>query len=115
MFSAILVAELKQNGDKHSLKKCKNLLQRPESLLNSVSKIFWPIIGNTVHLSNDLEAVKKWSLIYNKNIVIRSLDPESLTYVVEFDINTNNAIDSIDLLRTIEDNQDYYHILLNSQ
>ena len=54
LFSDILIADLKQTGDKDSLKKCKNLLERPSSLEKLVSATFRPIVGNMVHLSNDL-------------------------------------------------------------
>ena len=113
LFSAILIADLKQTGDKDSLKKCKNLLERPSSLEKLVSATFRPIVGNMVHLSNDLRAVQQWCDLHKKNVIVRSLDLESLMYIDEFD--SKNNFDTIELLKTVEDGQVYYHVLLNAQ
>ena len=113
LFSAILIADLKQTGDKDSLKKCKNLLERPSSLQKLVSATFRPIVGNMVHLSNDLRAVQQWCDLHKKNVIVRSLDLESLMYIDEFD--SKNNFDTIELLKTVEDGQVYYHVLLNAQ
>ena len=48
LFSAILIADLKQKGDKESLCKADHLLRRPSFLLNRVSATFRPIVGNMV-------------------------------------------------------------------
>ena len=48
LFSAILIADLKQTSDKDSLKKCKKLLERPSSLEKLVSATFRPFVGNMV-------------------------------------------------------------------
>ena len=113
LFSAILIADLKQTGDKDSLKKCKKLLERPSSLQKLVSATFRPIVGNMVHLSNDLRAVQQWCDLHKKNVIVRSLDLESLMYIDEFD--SKNNFDTIELLKTVEDGQVYYHVLLNTQ
>ena len=96
LFSAILIAGLKQTGTKDSLKKCKNLLERPSSLEKLVSNHFRPFIGNRVHLSNDTK-VQEWCDLYKKTVIIRSLDLESLRYIDEFD--SKNGFDTIELLK----------------
>ena len=70
LFSAILVGKLKQTGDKESLCKVNHLLRRPSSLEKLVSKTFRPIVGNTVHLSNDLEAIQQWCDLHKKNMIV---------------------------------------------
>ena len=68
LFSAILIADLKQKGDKESLCKADHLLRQPSSLVNRVSATFRPIVGNMVHLSNDLLAVQQWCNLYKKTV-----------------------------------------------
>ena len=112
LFSAVLIAELKQDGDKESLCKMDHLLRRPSSLEKLVSKTFRPIVGNTVHLSNDLEAIQQWCDLHKKNVIVRSLDMNTGTLVNEFDSKT--CFDTIELLKTREDGHVYYHVLVNT-
>ena len=112
LFSAILVGKLKQTGDKESLCKVNHLLRRPSSLEKLVSKHFRPIVGNMVNLSNDLEAVQQWCDLHKKNVIVRSLDMTTGTLVDEFDSKT--CFDTIELLKTREDCQVYYHVLVNT-
>ena len=60
LFSAILIADLKKKGDKQYFKKCTHTLERPLSLEKLVSTTFRPILGNMIHLSNDVHAVQQW-------------------------------------------------------
>ena len=113
LFSAIIIADLKQNGDKESLKKFDNIQRQPSSLLNLVSKTFRPIVGNTVHLSNDLGAVQQWCDLHKKNVIIRRFDVDTRTLINEFDSKT--CFESIEMLKTHENNDDYYHVLLDTQ
>ena len=70
LFSAILVAELKQKSDKQSYYQLDNVLRRPSSLEKLVSKHFRPIVGNMVHLSNDLGAIQQWCDLHKKNVIV---------------------------------------------
>ena len=112
LFSAVLVAELKQKSDKKSYYQLDNVLRRPSSLEKLVSKHFRPIVGNMVHLSYDLEAVQQWCDLHKKNVIVRSLDMTTGTLVDEFDSKT--CFDTIELLKTVEDSQVYYHVLVNT-
>ena len=112
LFSAVLVADLKQKSDKESYYKLDNVLRRPSSLEKLVSKTFRPIVGNTGHLSNDLGAIQQWCKLHKKNVIVRSLDMTTGTLIDEFDSKT--CFDTIELLKTVEDDKDYYHVLLNA-
>ena len=113
LFSAIVLADLKHNGDKQSLFKVNNLLRSPGALLRFVSKTFRPIIGNDVHLSNDLDAVQPWCELYKKNVLIYTFDKDSRTLKKEFDSDTRFE-DTIVLLKTTEYRDDY-HVLIDEQ
>ena len=113
LFSAIVLADLKHNGDKQSLFKVNNLLRSPGALLRFVSKTFRPIIGNDVHLSNDLDAVQPWCELYKKNVLIYTFDKDSRTLKKEFDSSTRFE-DTLELLKTTEYRDDY-HFLIDKQ
>ena len=113
LFSALLIAELKRSGTKESYSKAGMLMKRPASLLRLISTTFRPIVGNLVHLSDDRKAVKTWSEINQKRVVIMTVDPANWTYVTEFDTCTDH--ESIELLKTTEDGEEYYHVLLQSE
>ena len=97
LFSAIILADLKHNGDRKSLFKVNNLLRSPGALLRLVSKTFRPFIGNDVHLSNDLDAVQLWCELYKKNVLIYTFDEKSRTLKKEFDSVTRFE-DTLELL-----------------
>ena len=105
LFSAVVLADLKHRGDKQSVFKLQNLLKRALSLERLVSDTFRPIIGNTVHLSNDVEAVKKWSELNNKNVILWSVDVSTQSYTIEFD--TQVTFEGIELLKTTENDEVY--------
>jgi hypothetical protein len=113
LFSAIILADLKQNGDRKSLFKVNNLLRSPGALLRLVSKTFRPFVGNDVHLSNDLDAVQPWCELYKKNVLIYTFDKDSRTLNKEFDSDTRFE-DTPELLKTTEYRDDY-HVLVDKQ
>ena len=88
-------------------------MKRPMSLLRWISTTFRPIVGNLVHLNDDRQAVKTWSDINQKRVVILTVDPTNWTYVTEFDTCTDH--DTIELLKTTEDGEEYYHVLLQTE
>ena len=100
LFSAVLVAELKQNNDKQSFNQFKNIQRRPDSLKKLVSKTFRSFMNIMDHLSNDFTAVRKWSDEHKKTVIIRRLNPEDWTYDV--DVVTDKYVDSLELLDTTE-------------
>ena len=79
LFSAILLAEQKRLNTKQAYIKSKRLMERPDSLLRWVSTNFRPIVGNMVHFSDDRQAVKTWSEINQKRVVILTVDPANRT------------------------------------
>ena len=103
LFSAILVAEQKRLSTKQAKYKFDRLMRRPLSLLRLVSTTFRPIVGNMVHFSDDRQAVKTWSEINQKRVVIMTVDPSTWTYITEFDTCTDHDI--IELLKTTEDGE----------
>ena len=113
LFSAILVAEQKRLNTKQAYIKAKRLMERPDSLLRLVSTNFRPIVGYMVPFCDDRQAVKTWSEINQKRVVILTVDPANWTYVTEFDTCTDH--ESIELLKTTEDGEDYYHVLLQPE
>ena len=78
-----------------------------------MSTTFRPIVGNTVHFSDDRQAVKTWSDINQKRVFVLTVDTTTWTYVTEFD--TCTEFDTIELLKTTEDGEEYYHVLLQSE
>ena len=113
LFSAILIAEQKRLGTKQAFYKTDRLMKRPASLMSLISTTFRPIVGNLVHLKDDRKAVKTWSEINQKRVVIVTIDQASWTYVTEFDTCTDH--ETIELLKTTEDGEDYYHVLLQPE
>ena len=65
-----------------------------------ISTTFRPIVGNLVHLCDDRQAVKTWSDIYQKRVVVLTVDHTNWTYLTEFDTCTDH--DMIELLKTTE-------------
>ena len=113
LFSALLIAEQKRLGTKQAFYKTDRLMKRPASLMRLISTTFRPIVGNLVHLKDDRKAVKTWSEINQTRVVILTVDPANWTYVTEFDTCSDH--DTIELLKTIEDGEEYYHVLLQSE
>ena len=70
-------------------------------------------IDDNGDLLNDLSTIQKWCDIHWKNILIRTLDMDTLILKDELDFNT--GVETIELLKTVENNDVYYHILLNSE
>ena len=98
LLCATIAADLKQKGDKLSYFKVKILLKRPLLLINSVSKIFRPIVGDTVHLSNDLTAVQQWCVLHKKNAILFKFNEDFNELMIIFDTKTD--LENIVLLKT---------------
>ena len=113
LFSALLIAEQKRLGTKQAYTKAEHLMKRPISLLRLISTTFRPIVGSPVHLCDDRKAVKTWSESNQKRVVIVTVDPVNWAYITEFDTCTDH--ESIELLKTTENDEDYYHVLLQSE
>ena len=112
LFGAIIVAELHLKGDKDSLNASKDIQKNIRSLTKRVQTTIRPIVGDTADLSNDLNVLQQWATTTKRNVVIKTFDPEKGTLEVIFD--THTAFDGIELLKTEEDGQIYYHALLNA-